>query len=139
MSKFNKVLNHYLKEQENGATRAVTSPQFTQVVANVEKQAGPQADTIKALGATLMGDKHVQDFNKLLDPNNHDFKSVDDFLNKHQDLAPRFAELGLIQPKNNQPQKNENPTKNTTQNPSSMSSGNPTTDQGQENEGSAGY
>jgi hypothetical protein len=36
-----------------------------------------------------------QDFNKLLDPKNNDFKTVDDFLKKYPDLSTRFTELGL--------------------------------------------
>lgn len=100
-TKFDTVIKKFFKEDINmntSAAKAVTSPQITQAVGNALKQAGAQADAVKALGSTLMSDPHVQDFNKLLDPKNQEFKNVGDFLKKHQDLAPRFAELGLVQP-----------------------------------------
>lgn len=100
-TKFDTIIEKFFKEDVNmntSAAKAVTSPQVTQAVGNALKQAGAQADAVKALGSTLMNDPHVQDFNKLLDPKNQEFKNVGDFLKKHQDLAPRFAELGLVQP-----------------------------------------
>jgi hypothetical protein len=116
MSKFDNVFKKYLKEN---LADSLTKGPIPQQVATAEKQGGPQTDAVKALGATLMGDPHVQDFNKLLDPKNNEFKSIGDFLQKHQDLAPRFAELGMVQPQNQQQPKTETPTANTTQNPAS--------------------
>jgi len=94
MNKFDNILKDYLKE-ENTATKVFTSPQFQDVIGRTLKQAGPLGDSVKALGATLLGDPHVQDFNRLLDPKNTDFKTVDDFLKKYPDLTTRFTELGL--------------------------------------------
>jgi hypothetical protein len=123
VNNFDKILNKFLLKEDalnlNGSgAKAVTSPQFQQVIKNVQNQAGAQGDILKALGASLMGDEHVQDFNKLLDPKNTEYKNVDDFLKKHQDLAPRFAELGLIQPKPAPDQKSQDTDKKQNQTPS---------------------
>ena len=124
VNNFDKILNKFLLKEDSlnltgSGAKAVTSPQFQQVIKNVQTQAGAQGDILKALGATLMGDQHVQDFNKLLDPKNTEFKTPDDFLKKHQDLAPRFAELGLIQPQNQTPnQKSQDTDKKQNQTPS---------------------
>lgn len=123
MNNFDKILNKFLLKEDSlnltgSGAKAVTSPQFQQVIKNVQNQAGAQGDILKALGASLMGDEHVQDFNKLLDPKNTEYKNVDDFLKKHQDLAPRFAELGLIQPKPAPEQKTQDTVKKQNQTPS---------------------
>jgi hypothetical protein len=102
MSKFDNIFKNYiLKEMDlmGSGSKAVTSPQLQTAMKAALKQAGTQGDAVKALGSTLMGDPHLQDFNKLLDPQNTEFKNIDQFLQKHQDLASRFAELGMIQPK----------------------------------------
>lgn len=130
MSKFDNILKSYLTED---LANVLSTGLIPKQIATAEQQGGPQSDAVKAVGAALMGDPHVQDFNKLLDPKNNEFKNIGDFLQKHQDLAPRFTELGMVQPeKKANP---ENTTANTTQNAPSTSSGNPTTDMGLESSG----
>ena len=127
-TKFDTVIKKFLNEDINmntSAAKAVTSPQLTTAVGNALKQAGTQADAVKALGSTLMGDPHIQDFNKLLDPKNQEFKTVGDFLKKHQDLASRFAELGLAQPE----KKTENVVKPQAQTQTNTTNQNTTTPQ----------
>jgi hypothetical protein len=116
MSEFDNIFKNYLKEMDltSSAAKAVASPQFTKTIDDAVGKMGANGAGIKALGAALMGEPHLKDLNDLLDKNNTKFNDVGDFLQKHPDLAARFAEVGMVQPKKTETTKDPAKTPTTT-------------------------
>jgi hypothetical protein len=135
MSKFNKVLNKFLKEDN----QPISTQQQNTLQKYLKTAPQPVQDTLGAMTKAQDPDPNHALFSDVINPKtNTKFSSLNP--DQQKDFLERLTKAGVFpqQQQQQQPQKNENPSKNTTQNPPSMSSGNPTTDQGQEGEGN-GY